>query len=641
MFTQRIRRTGSSVGKSIVARSTAILGTVGIIGALAVATPAAASATTNGTWAQGKFLSGTLAGLNLDSIAGLTPATAWNNGSQGTQEVVDPLAVSLLGTTAINVGAIRVSPAAVLTTQTNGAALSQYARAEKAGAALGASGSVGEGGAIGPNASNPSNALTLSIDNLIGASYASVITDLKLAVRAIAASAKGTLTSVDGDYYIDGLTLTFTSPALAGISSTITKAVTAADAKLDSLTGKQGELAVALNSILIATNPALDIGGGANVSITLSHDLQAAVAELLTANWGGSGVSFTVSTGKVTVDLNTLVGGNLNNRPVNSEILTGATADLIVSTIANNVTALSNQVIARVDAALGNLKLDMDVDLNVLTDQAPILSESCQYQDSNGNILSELLGKLLGTLVCTPTTTLLPKLQTSASVDVHGTVSQVLSGQAPVTVTAQVLGIPVSINTGAMRAALGHALNLRIYDVGGVLPVLRGQLNGPLLTQANAGLLGSKSVQGLLSNILSIKVNLQESPLSGGGQTVATNSVFTQTAMRVVVAEPVGSGGLTTLSLAAASVAPSVDRMGPDGPGGPGNPEGDPGTHGDPGDEGVLSAGEVSAQVITAGSLAFTGVAIGTAIAALLGMLIAGILMARKGYRRNHPMIEP
>lgn len=615
-----------------------MIGAIGIIGGLLAAAPVAATAApaTHATWAQGKFLSGSLAGLDLAKIAELTPATARNNGTQAAQEIVDPLAVSLLGNEPVTVGAVRVSPDTVIDSSTTGGALSQYARAEKTGTALGASGTVGKGGAIGPNASSPSGALTLSLDSLIGSSFAAALTDLKLQIRAVAAQAKGNLQSVNGDYYIDGLTLTFTSPALAGISSTVMNAVGAADAKLDSLSGKDGELGVALRGILAAINPALDLAGSADVSITLEHDLRAAVADLLVANWGGSGVTFNVTTGKVSVDLQKLVGGDLNNRPVNSEILTGAAVSKIVSTIASNITTLSDQLLTRLQAALDNLKLDVDADLMLLTDQAPIVGEICQYEDSDGNILSDLLGTLLGTLVCTPTTTMLPKLETSASVDVHGTVAQVLDGQAPVTASAKVLGIPVNISTGNILDGLGLTLGNRIFGSNGILPVLRGLLDGPLLTQANGGLLGSTSIDTVLSDLLSIKVNLQETELGGGGMAVAANSVFTQTAMRVGVASGVGSGGLTTLSIAAASVAPLVTAEGPGDPGNPGDPD-DPGTPGDPGDPGNPSTPTATGP----DGLAYTGVAVGAIIAALLGLLAAGAWLVREGYRRNHPPLEP
>lgn len=648
MFNQHVRRTGSSVGTSTFIRSSAIVGAIGIVGGLLVAAPVAASATANtsaatttyATWAQGKFLSGSLAGLDLAKIAALTPATARNNGTQATQEVVDPLAVSLLGSTPINVGAVRVSPDTVLNTTSTGGALSQYARAEKAGTALGASGTVGSGGAIGPNASNPTGALNLSLDSLIGSSFASALTDLTLQIRAVAAQAKGTLQSVNGDYYIDGLTLTFTSPALAGISSTVLNAVGAADAKLDSLAGKDGELGVALRGILTAVNPALDlVGGDANVSITLNHDLRAVVSDLLDATWGGSGVTFNVTTGEVSIDLEKLVGGNLNNRPVNSEILTGAAVSKIVSTIASSVSTLADQVVSRVDTALSNLNVDVDADLSLLTDQAPVIGEVCQWQDGSGNILTELLGKLLGKLVCTPTTTLLPDLETSVAVDVHGTVDQVVNGQAPATATATVLSVPLTISSGRILEGLGLTLGDRIFGSTGILSQLRGLLDGPLLSQANAGLLGSTSIQTVLSDILSLRVNLQETALGGGGMAVAADSVFTQTALRVAVARGAGTNGLTTVNLASASVAPIVTTGGPGDPGDPDNPgdPDDPGTPGTPGTPG----GPGTPTATGPDGLAYTGVAVGAIIAALLGLLAAGAWLAREGYRRTHPPLEP
>jgi hypothetical protein len=637
VFNQRVRRTGSSVGTSPLRKSAAALGAIGLVGGLLFAGPAANAATPHATWAQGRFLSGSLAGLDLAKFAELTPATARNNGAQNSQEVVDPLAVSVLGSNPIALGAVRVSPDQVLDTSTTGGALSQYALAEKTGHAVGASGTVGKGGAIGPNASNPGSALTLSFDSLLGSGFSSALTDLKLQLEAVAAQATGNATTVTGDYYLDGLTLTFTSPALAKISDAVEKAVAAADAKLDDLTGRDGELAVALRGLLLAANPALDLGGSANVSITLSHDLKKAVADLLTATWGGSGVSFNVTTGKVAVDLGKLVGGDLNNLPVNTELLSGATVSKIVSTIGSNVSTLADQVVTRVKAALGNARLDVDADLKLLTDQAPVVGQLCQYEDAEGNILGELLGKLLGKLVCTPTTTILPKLETSASVDVHGTVAQVVDGQTPATVTAKVLGVPVSISSAHLLDVLGLTLGDRLFGSSGILAKVTSLVDGPLLAQANSGLLGSTGIGTVLSDILSLRVNLQETSLSGGGLAVPTNTVFTQTALRVSVAKGAGTTGLTTLSIAAASVAPTVTAAGE--PGGPGNP-GDPGNPvvDDPGD--TTPTGDVSSDEASQG-LAYTGVAVGTAIAALLALLAAGGWLAREGYRRNHPTLEP
>ena len=637
MFNQRVPRAESPLGTSILRKSTAIVGTFGLVGGLLLATPVAAQAAPHASFAQGHFLSGSLAGIDLARIVSLTPATARNNGTQTPQETTDPLAVSLVGSSPISMGAVRVSPDDVIDTSTSGGALSQYARAERTGA-IGASGTVGKGGAIGPNASNPEGAFTLSLDTLINDSFSSVLADLKLEMQAVAAQAKGTAQSMTGDYFLNGLTLSFTSPTLAGLSATVKNAIGAVDGKLASLTGPNGELAVALAGILRAANPALSLIGSADAAVSLSVDLQAAVADLLTATYGGAGVSFNLTTGKVTVDLEKLVGGDLNNRPVGSEILTDATVTRMVSTIASSVSGIAEQVLSRVTLALETARLDVDGDLTLLTDQAPILSEICQYRDATGKLLGEQLGKLLGKLVCTTTTTPLPKLETSVSVDVHGTVAQVLNGQAPTAITAKVLGAPVTISTSRLLSALGLELGDRLFGSSGVVATLTGLLDGPLLAQANRGLIGSTSVSTVLSDLLSIRVNLQETTLHGGGMAVAGNTLFTQTALRVAVVGEAGSGGLTTLNIAAASVAPIVtESVQPGGPGG----SDDPGTPGTPGNPDELGDNVATPSATGPDSLAFTGAGIATLAAMLLALLATGAYLMREGYRRNHPPFLP
>lgn len=653
MFASKTQQTKGAKAHRLTG-TTAAIGVVGLIGGLVMVTPMAASATsasaasTTATWAQGQFLSGSLAGMNLSTIAQLTPATARNDGTQSTQEVVDPLAVSLLGSQPINVGSVRVSPDDVLNTSSQGGVLSQYARASKAGDALGASGTVGDGGAIGPNASNPGGALTVSLDTLLGNRFAAAVTDLKLQVQAVAAQAQGNRKSVSGDYYLDGLTLRFTSPALAKVSQLVRDAVSGADSHIDSLTGSDGELAVALRGVLLAANPALDLGAGAHVSVTLQHDLSAAVESLLTATWGGNGVSVNLTTGQVAVDLEALVG-DLNNLPVNTELLSAANVSRIVSTISGQIDELTHQLTARLDAALRAMNLDVHADVTVLTDQAPLIGQTCQYQDSSGNVLSDVLGKILGTLVCTTTTTLLPQLETSVNVDVHGTVAHVLNGQAPVTATAKVLGVPLSLSTANLLNRLGLTLGNRLFGSTGILSGLHTALNGPLAAQSNVGLLGSGGVTGLLTDVLSLRVNLQETTLTGGGgMSVATNTKFTETALRVAVARGAGNTGLTTLNVAAASVAPSVKNesgttTGPGDQGGPGS-DGDPGT--DNGNPTGTSLDAISLTrsplqgAINFGNLAYTGVSIGVLLSALLALLTLGVWMAREGYRRNHPPLE-
>ncbi len=639
MFTRQTRHTSHRANSRTVLTSLAAVGAIGLVGGLLVAAPAAAaSPQATATWAQGQFLSGSIAGLDLDKIAQLTPATARNNGNQNTQEVIDPLAVSLLGTTPLNVGSVRVSPDAILSTTTTGGVLSQYAKAEKSGNALGASGTVSSGGAIGPNASTPGQALTLSLDALLRAGYVDVLHDLKLHIQAVAAQATGSTTALRGDYHLDGLTLSFTSPAVASLAAHVTSTVSSAEQKVSALSGRNGELAAAVNAYLVAVNPAFALGSGANVSVSLQHDLQTAVASLLQRDWGTGGVSFNLTSGKVSLDLATLVGGNLNNLPVGTELLSPAVITSISSNIAGQIETIAGHVQTQLNAALRTLKLDVTVELSVLSDQAPAISEICRYEDSSGNLLGDLVGSLLGKLVCTTTTTVLPKLQTSVHVDVHGTVAQVVGGSAPVTLSAKALGIPVTLSTAHVLKGLGSVLENRVLGSSGIVGTVIAPLGSKFTTLAASALTGSAGMTSALSGLLSLRVNLQETSLSGSGLSIATNTVFTQTALRVSVARGAGDPGLTTLNVAAASVAPFVTSGTPGGGGPGGDPDGNPDGNpdGDPGDP------QLSSAALTAGpgSLAFTGVSIGIAIAILLALLTVGAWLAREGYKRNHPPLE-
>jgi len=631
----------SPTARHALRRSVATLGVVGIVGGLLVAAPVAASAetTTNYSYAEGQYLSGSLAGLDLARLVELQPATASNSGGTTADETIDPLAVSLLGTEPLALGAVRVSPDRVINTSTRGGVLSQYARAASGGVALGASGTVGQGGAIGPNASNPGSAFTLAFDSLLSASANAVVTDLKLQVQAIAAQANASGDSHSGDYYIDGLTLTFVSPALAGLTGTVTNALGTTNGTLNGLNGQNGELALAVNALLKSINPALNLAGNANVAASVSVDLQAAVSDLLVQTYGGQGVTFDVSTGRVTVDLEKLVGGDLNNRPVNTELLTSATVNSIVTTLSTNVTTLTKQILDRVELALSNARVNIDADMILLTEQAPVLKQVCNYEDANGKVLSEVLGKLLGKLVCRTTSTLLPALQTSVSVDVHGTVAQVIAGTSPATVTAKVLGAPISISTSRLLAPLGNILNTRLLSDGGVLGKISSLLDGPLLTKANQGLLGTTGAAGVLTNVLSLTVNVQGMWDASGTATNSVETMFTQTALRVTVLGGANAGsGLTTLNLASGSVGnAAIDRENPGDPipdPGPTDPPNGPGGPGSTPDEPTIPSSSGP------GSLAFTGVAIGGLIALLLALLAAGAWLIREGYGRKQTPVD-
>lgn len=654
MFVQRssspTRRSGSEGSRphGSAVRLFSLAGTGILVAGIAFAAPLSASAAEhNSSAAEGQFLSGSVLGANLDGIVALQPAKASNDGTQSTQEKIDPLGASLLGSSPVDLSAAgKAIPRSVLNTAISGGVLSQYARAEDTGEALGASGTIGADGAIGPNVADGSQGpLTLSFNSLLNDKFASVISDLRLETRAVAAQAKGNPDAVSGNYYIDGLTLKFTSPAVAGLASSVNSSLDPITAQLNALSGANGPLATQLKNLLAAINPALSLtGSSAHLSAAVTSDLHAAVAPLLQASYGGSGVSFNPQNGEVSIDLQSLAGGNLNDKPVGYDVLSNATVTRIISTIASNVSDLGKQIVERVDSALKNAKVDLHADLSLLAEQAPLLGQSCTTVPATpsnpvsgalGGTLNGVLGNLgktVGSQLCTPTSTLLAPLKTSAVVDVHDTVQQVLTGNAPATVTAQVLGIPISVNTQQLLGPLGTTLTNSLFGSNGGLSTLKNTLTPTMLGEVNHSLLGANSVDTLLSDLLSIKVNLQDTTLHGGGMAVAQGAKFTQTALRVGVADGASGGGLTTLNLAAASVM-SDSATGtvtpPDGTGDPGNP-GTPGTTGTTGHNHTAAA---------TGKLAYTGVQLAAIVALILALLATGTYLVREGYRRSHPPV--
>lgn len=626
-----------------IRRPAAIVAVVALVGACALAGPSAASGADGySTYASGQFLSGSLAGMDLAGIVELEPAEARNDGSAPTSEKVDPLAVGVLGGEPVDVSGVGDAvPDEALGTSIDGGAIGQYARAESSGVALGASGTISDGGAIGPDASPGYEPFSISFDSLLDRKVADVVLGLRLELAAIAAQASGAPDAVSGDYYLDGLTLRFTSPALAGVATAVGEVIDQVELRVDALAGPDGSLAPAVRNSLLGIDPALGtLGTGANVSIALAVDLDAAIADLLGASYGGDGVSFDLSTGEVAIDLESLAGGDLNNRPVGYQVLQAATVNSIVGTITGNVETLADQLLERVELALHHARLDIDADVSVLTPQAPVSGEVCRLVQApgapdGGNLVGGILNGLgLGDgaaatdqPVCSDGIRALPSLETAASVDFHGTLGQLLTGEAPLTARALVLGVPVSVSTGALLDRLIATTHDSLFDADGTLALLDGLLQSNIVSPVNEAMLGTLGVRTVLNELLSIRINLQETRVGGGGLAVPANTLFTQTAMRVGVASDVTAGGLTTLNLAAASVAPSVTPGAPGGPGEPGTPGG-PGSAGDPGLAADGAGGLLDGRF---GPLAATGVSIGALLLLLGALVTAGVWLVRRG----------
>jgi hypothetical protein len=653
--------------KRIVATVTAfVLG-----GAFALAAPIAASAEDRpASYAEGQFLSGTLLGMDLDRVLALDSAEARNDGTQPTQTSKDPLDADVLEEYEI---APETSPQVDLGEVLQIGPVAQYAEANNDGSSFGASGAVADDGAIGvgtDQSTPPANA-TFDLEALLGAEFASTLVDLKLELGAIAASANGNLDVASGDYSLANAYLTFTSPAIADLTPKVNSALEEVQTALNKLVGTNGALIDDVNALLVGIDPLLNlVGGSANVSATIdTGNLQQLVSSILTEEYGDGAVSFDLETGEVRVDLAALLGGDLNNLPENTELLTDAIVNQILSGITGAVSTIADQVVAKVEDALHDATVDIHADLSVNVAQSPIVKEVCELVDrvvttpvlgevtlldrinalANGlvgeltdsllevgdfvydenGVVKQVVGFVNQTVqdtVCNPTSTSVLPLTTSVVLDVTATVDQLLNGVATnASADVEVLGIPASLSIGALLDDLGGSLLDGLFDGDGAIAELIATLNSTLVHPATEALLGSGdgTVGDALRDVLSVRVNIKETTLaSAHGMAAMAGSMFTQTAVRVSV---LGSS-VATVNLAQATVGPNitsvVDCTDPDGC--------------DTGGETVTPPGGGGPG---GGSLAYTGIGIATLIAVILALLAAGAYLVRESYRRNHPVV--
>jgi hypothetical protein len=641
-------------------------------GAFALAAPLSATAADRPvSYAEGQFLSGTLLGMDLAGVAALGSAEARNDGTQPTQTSKDPLDADVLEEYEVSP---ETSPQIEAGDVLQIGPVAQYAEAHNDGSSFGASGAVADDGAIGvgDDTSTPPANATFDLEALLGNEFASTVADLKLELGAIAATASGDLTVATGDYNLSDAYLTFSSPAIANLTPKVDSALQEVRNALDDLVGSNGALIDDVNALLVGIDPLLNLAGGsANVSATIdTGDLPTLVKSILDEEYGDGAVSFDLETGEVRVDLAALVGGDLNDLPENTELLTDVIVNRILSEITTTVATIADQVVAKVEDALHDATVDIHADLSTNVAQSPIVQEACRVVDrivttpvlgevslvdridalANGlvgelgdellavgdfvfdenGVVKQIVGFVNQTVqdtACTPTATPVLPLTTSVVLDVTATVDQLLNGvAADATATLNVLGIPTSLSLGALLDDLGGSLLDGLFDSDGAIADLIAALDSTLVHPATEALLGSGegTVGDALRDVLSVRVNIKELTLaSANGMAVGAGSLFTQTAVRVSV---VGSS-VATVNLAQATVGPNITSVvDPEDPDGPDTPGG-----GTPGGGGSGAGGP--------SSLAYTGIGIATLIAVILALLAAGAYLVRESYRRHHPVV--
>ena len=612
-------------------------------------------------------------------------AEAKNDGTQPTQTTNDPLDAEVLQTIEV---ASNPAPQIDLGGVLQLGPVAQYAQAASDGTSLGASGAVRDDGAIGVGSDTttpPANA-TLDLQALLGADFASTLLDLKLELGAIAAVAQADGEDASGDYQIADAVLTFTSPAIADLTPKVDTALQEVIDALSELVGPGGDLVDDVNGLLVNLDPVLNLAGGSgNVTATINTgDLTDAVHAILEEEYGNGAVSFDLETGEVHVDLEQLLGGELNDLAPGTELLTDAVVNQILEGITTTVATIADQVVDKVEDALHDANVDIHADLSVNVAQAPLVQEVCRLVDrvlttpvlqsltsselrgilgQNGILGSLLNGLGLGELtdrvvdlgiVGSLTDGVTDGVGDLVLVDgvvqrITGFVNQTIqdnvcnttsSAVAPLT-TSVVLDIEATIDdllNGVAAKAVADVDILGI-DTNLDLDVALGDLGGSLLDNLfdNDG-----AVQDLVDALETGLVDPATEVLLGDGignigdalrdvvsvqanvqELTATGDgggEFTQTAIRVSVL----GDDLATLNLAQATVGPNVtnivDCVDPDGC--------------DVGGETVTPPGGGGGG----GSLAYTGIGIATLIAVILALLAAGAYLVRESYRRNHPV---
>jgi hypothetical protein len=667
---------GGSAARNNHRTATRIVATVTALalgGAFALAAPLAASADEHTeSYAKGQFLSGTIAGFDLDQIVSLGAAEASNDGTQSAQIEKDPLDADVLdGTVVIEevdspqvaLDGVQIGPAA------------QYAEANNDGTSLGASGAISDDGAIGvgEHQSTPPANATLDLQALLGNEFASTLADLKLELGALAAWAEADLETASGDYQIADAVLTFSSPAIANLTPKVDSALEEVVDALGELIGDNGELIGDVNGLLVDLDPVLSLlGGDANVSVTINAgNLKEIVHSILEDAYGNGAVWFDLETGEVHVDLELLLGGELNDLAPGTELLSDDVVNQILEGITTTVATIADQVVDKVEDALHDATVDIHADLSTNIAQAPIVQEVCELVDRVlttpvlrdatslelltygllGNVDTLLNTGVIGSLtdgvaddvgdfvlvngviqritgfvnqtvqdtVCDTTSTPVAPLTTSVVLDIEATVDELIDGVAARAVAqVKVLGVGADVDLSLAIDALGDSLVDGLFDGDGAVQELVDALETGLVHPATEGLLGTGvgSVGDALRDVLSITANEQE--LSGGQ--------FTETAIRVSVL----GDDLATLNLAQAIVGPNVTTIV--------DPEC---TDPDGCDTGGVTVTPPGGGGDGAGSLAYTGIGIATLIAVILALLAAGAYLVRESYRRNHPVVTP
>lgn len=254
--------------------------------------------------ARGQFLSGTLGGSNLGTVAALNGESAQNTGGSQVTRYNSLDANALRDQVQLPLSHVLQLPGAgVLHLGVAG----QYAQANPDGSATAASGAVANSGGIslgGQGQPLLANA-TLDLTGFGGPSAANTLGGLQLSVGALTATAQqaaGFPGTQHGSYQIGSMSMDLTAPQLANLINPLISRTTATLASVGS----------AVNSLHLP------------IAVTGLSNLPDIAAALTTVNVGDGALTVDLRTGSVHLDIAQLLaanGMNLNSLPPGTHLL--------------------------------------------------------------------------------------------------------------------------------------------------------------------------------------------------------------------------------------------------------------------------------------------------------------------------------
>ncbi|ROQ06982.1 MULTISPECIES: Ig-like domain-containing protein [unclassified Curtobacterium] len=286
-----------------------------------------------------------------------------------------------------------------------------------------------------------------------------MLSNAQLQIGALASriqSTRGTTVGTTTDYRIAGANLNLTSPAVAGLTTslrtdlrTLSNSVNTTVGANGALSGTTTALTAELQRLLRSTALGLVNLNGTNVTASVNLNLDGTLEQVLAQPLTDGAVTITPATGAITVDLDKLT--TLNNQPANTPVLTEAAVSSINQSITTilgtqlptalqtavvntiNSTAVAVNVTANVNLAgvpLTALALRADTTLGALAGTAPA---NATVTATGGPLGLAVLGNLLAPAV---NSIVVPALQTIVRPLVTGTALTTLGTTLTATTTA-------------------------------------------------------------------------------------------------------------------------------------------------------------------------------------------------------------